>query len=579
MLTKPSSTPVNELLQVELDDRCGIFLALDEPFWSDIDETTFKKMQQIISSARGILWVSRGARGTNPTTNLISGFARSIRGENAGIRLVNLDLDAQQPLAENQLVDLVIKVFQASFGSDGQPKFFDDFEFAEINGVLHVPRIYPDLEKDKLIVRETGSPRPEAQNFYTPGRPLKLKIGQVGLLDSMYFEEDTSIAAPIDANDIEIRIAATGLNFKDLMISLGQIPFYHNPGIEVAGTITSIGSDVSDFQIGDRVCALGRGCYANLIRTPQQWVAKVPQEMTYTYAASIPVIFATAHYSLSHVGRLCSGESILIHAAAGGVGQAAIMLAHRVKAEVFVTVSSIEKKELLMKTYGIAEDHIFSSRDTFFYKIIMTMTNQRGVDVVLNSTSGDVLHHSWQCLAPLGRFIELGKRDIVQNTNLEMRKFAESTTFTAFDLGVLSEKQPRVFQRILQEVVDMHTQKALQPVTPTTIMPISDLQQAMRLMQAGKHTGKIVIEADADCTIQVGGIQPCTPDIEANLIAGPSRTVSKSHKSQRRFLSHYRWYRWARSVHNPLVSSQGGCQKHHSRISQRLRPGRRLRTG
>ncbi|KAL8763349.1 MAG: hypothetical protein Q9184_000820 [Pyrenodesmia sp. 2 TL-2023] len=555
VLTKQSSTPVNELLQANLEDGYGIFLMLDNPFWSDVDEASFKKMQEIFSTARGILWISRGARGANPTANLSSGLARSVRGENAGIRLVTLDLDAQQPLAQDRIVELVIKVFQASFRSDDRPTFFDDVEFAETSGVLHVPRIHPDQKKDKFIVQETGSPVPEAQEFHQTDRPLKLKIGQVGLLDSIYFEDDTSIATPIDANLVEIKVAATGLNFKDLMISLGQIPFYHDPGIEVAGTITNVGADVVDFQVGDRVCALGRGCYANLVRTPQDWVVKIPQEMSHAHAASIPVVFATAHYSLSHVGRLCKGESILIHAAAGGVGQAAIMLAHKLQAKVFVTVGSVEKKELLMKTYGIPEDHIFSSRDTSFHKAVMAMTNQCGVDAVLNSTAGDMLHHSWQCLAPLGRFIELGKRDIVQNTNLEMRKFAESTTFTAFDLGVLSEKQPRVFQRILQEVVDMHTQKVLQPITPTTIMPMSDLQRAMRLMQAGKLTGKIVIAAAADCTVQAlpaQSVKAINRSDASYLITGGTGGIGRSIT---------RWLAAKEGAKNIILASRSGLDQ------------------
>ena len=119
------------------------------------------------------------------------------------------------------------------------------------------------------------------------------------------------------------------------------------------------------------------------------------------------------------VGQLSKGESILIYTAAGSVGQAAVMIAKRAEAEIFTTVGSVGIKNLTMETYAVPEDHIFSSRGTSFEHLLMGMTQQRRVDVVLNSTSGDILHQSWRCLAALGRFIENGKPDLVQNFNLE----------------------------------------------------------------------------------------------------------------------------------------------------------------
>lgn len=502
-VTKQSSVSSCGLLEAELDDGYGIVIALDEPFWPDLDEAGLEKMQRLFTSARGILWVSRGARTANPAASMSTGVARSVRPENAGIRFLTLDLDDQQHLPATEIVDLVVKVFQIGFGSDEHPRLFREDEFVETNGVLYVPRVLTDHGKDAYIVRQTGAPVPVPQEFHQAGRPLKLKVGQIGLLDSIHFEDDGTLASPIDANEVEIEVAAAGMNFKDLMISLGQLPFYHELGIECSGTVTAVGADVHDFDVGDRVCGLAKGCYANFVRVHHQRITKIPSEMTFTHAASIPLVFTTVHYALSELGRIRKGESILIHAAAGGVGQAAVMLSQRAGAEVFVTVGSVEKKEALMQAYGIPEDHIYSSRDDSFRQAIMSMTGQRGVDVVLNSTSGEMLHHSWQCVAPLGRFIELGKRDLVQNSNLEMGKFADTATFAAFELSALSDHQPHVLRRVLEEVVEMHSQQILQPIQPTTVVPISDLQQAMRTMQAGKHVGKIVIDAAGASTVQV----------------------------------------------------------------------------
>ena len=293
------------------------------------------------------------------------------------------------------------------------------------------------------------------------------------------------------------------MNFRDIMIALGQIPFYHPIGIDCSGIVTAIGSNVTDLSPGTRVCATTCGAYANITRVEQHRVAKIPDSLEFTEAASLPIVFCTAQYALGDIGRLCEGESILIHAAAGGVGQAAIMLAQNVKAEIFATVGSVDKKNLIMQTYGIPEDHIFSSRDASFRQELMTMTNQRGADVILNSTAGDLLRQSWRCLAPLGRFIEIGKRDLVQNSNLEMEKFLDSVSFSAVDLTVVETSKPQLYKRILTDVVRMYKDNIIRRVTPVTVFPISEVERAMRQMQSGKHTGKIVIEATSDSIVQV----------------------------------------------------------------------------
>ena len=494
--------PTARLLEVDLNDKYGIVLAMENSFLSSIDEIGLKHMQVLFSTARGILWVSRGASSQNPEANMFAGFSRCLRKENAGLRLVTLDLDGQDRLSDDRVRDTICRVFKHTFGS-GSSAFGADVEFLEVNGVLQVPRVVGNQEKDEYIVRETHPSVPEPQPFVQEGRPLTLKLGQAGQLDSIFFQDDNILKHKIAKDEVEISVKSTGMNFKDVMIALGQIPFYHDLGIECSGIVTAVGSDVTDISPGARVCAMTTGAYANFTRVPQQKVAKVPDSLDFTQAASIPVIFCTAHYALSDIAQLSEGESILIHAAAGGVGQAAIMLAQDVKAEVFVSVGSLDKKSLIMQTYGIPESHIFSSRDTSFQQELMTMTNQRGVDVVLNSTAGDILRQSWRCLAPLGRFIEIGKRDLVQNSNLEMDKFLDSVSFSAVDLGVLSDRKPQRFHRVFTEVIQMLDEGRIRPVIPITVFPISEVQRAMRQMQAGKHTGKVVIEAASDSVVQV----------------------------------------------------------------------------
>ena len=495
------------ILTAEIPDGFAIVLALENPFWSVLDEKGLTHMKSIITSARGLLWVTRGARSQCPSVNMMNGLARCIRKEVAGIRLVTLDLDGGKPLQDERATEMILRVFKSTFDSN-KASLMTDSEFWEIDGLIQVARVFPNQMKDKYVERTTRPPVPEPQPFHQRGRPLKLKLGQAGMLDTIHFVDDESHNVPLDDDLVEISVRATGMNFKDVMIGLGQLPLYHQLGLECSGVVTGVGSHVTTFAVGDHVCGVAEGAYANNVRVSQNSITKFPPGMSFTTAATIPVVYCTAYHALYETGRLSKGESILIHAAAGGVGQAAIVLAQRVQTEVFVTVGTAEKKALMQEHYGIPDDHIFSSRDSSFQQELMHITKNRGVDMVLNSTAGETLRQSWQCLAPLGRFIEIGKRDLIGNSNLEMRKFGEAVTFSAIDIGLLAEKRPHAFKKLLEDVMDLYKNGEIQAINPVSVFSISEVQQAMRMMQSGKHMGKVVIEAKDDCFVQVKKPEP-----------------------------------------------------------------------
>ena len=490
------------ILTTQIQNEYAIVLALEHPFWSVIDEKGLSHLKSILTTARGILWVTRGARSQCPSANMVSGLARCVRKEIAGLRLVTLDLDGGEPLEDERAAEMILRVFMAVFGSN-KAFLVADSEFWEIDGLIQIARVFPNQMKDKYVERETRPPVPEPQLFHQEGRPLKLKLGQAGMLDTIHFVDDESRNIPLNRDSVEISVRATGMNFKDVMIGLGQLPLYHQLGLECSGIVTGVGSHVTTFAVGDRVCGLAEGAYANNVRVSQYSITKIPSNMSFITAASIPVVYCTAYHAIYEIGRLSTGDSILIHAAAGGVGQAAIVLAQRAQAQVFVTVGTAEKKTLIREHYGIPDDHIFSSRDSSFREELMHVTKNRGVDMVLNSTAGEVLRQSWQCLAPLGRFIEIGKRDFVGNSNLEMRKFGEAVTFSAVDIGLLAEKRPLAFKKLLDDVMKLYQNDEIQTINPISTFPISEVQQAMRMMQGGKHMGKVVIEAEKHCFVQV----------------------------------------------------------------------------
>lgn len=220
----------------------------------------------------------------------------------------------------------------------------------------------------------------------------------------------------------ELRSAIPNLGF-----AFGQLEDASRMSSEHSGVVVEIGDAlVNEYKVGDRICTWGGTAYSGSVTVNKDAVQRIPDNMTFETAASIPIVYATVYYGLVHLARLQQGQSVLIHAAAGGVGQAAVMLAKHIGATIFVTVGSNEEK-LVVEHYDIAEDHIFSSRHLSFVDGVKRLTNSRGVDVVLDSLAGVALHETFECLASLGRFIEIGKRDILAYSRLDMAMFNKAS--------------------------------------------------------------------------------------------------------------------------------------------------------
>ncbi|RMZ82848.1 hypothetical protein DV737_g1943, partial [Chaetothyriales sp. CBS 132003] len=465
---------------------------LDKPLLYDMTRATFEKVQKLLLACRSILWVNRGAFrfAENPENNIVQGLFRTFRSENEK-PTATLDLDPNSSLPPSENALLIVQALRASLATSsyGEPV---DFEFAEENGQLVVPRVVEREDVNLAIFREiNASAPPYLQDFGQPGRRLKINVGTYGALNSLYWSDEVE---PVLAGDeIEIKVHATGMNFKDAVIAMGQVasPYL---GIECSGTVARLGSNVVDLRVGDRVCAMSLGAYSSYARCPSTSAVRIPDNMSFEIAATIPVVYSTAYYGLFELARLETGERVLIHAAAGGVGQAAIQLAKLCGAEIFATVGSIEKKNLLIDKFNIPEDHIFYSRDTDFGPAFRLATNGQGADVIINSLAGEFLRESWECLAPFGRFIEIGKRDITSNTRLEMAKFEYNCTFSSVDLTLVAAQRPRILSRVLTAVMDLLVAGKVLPISPITTIGISEIESGLRKLQSGKTSGKVVVQ-------------------------------------------------------------------------------------
>ncbi|CZR56253.1 related to polyketide synthase [Phialocephala subalpina] len=489
---------------------CVVLSELERPVVSNLSSEDFQALQTMLNGAAGILWAVRGAysESSNPDAEMVIGMARSVRSETL-LKFATLDLGTTSQLSNTGTAEKILDVFKSSFSPDA-PSTGGYMEFQERNGKLLVPRVVEDPDMNKFVHQETQPvAAPDLQPFHQEGRPLKIAIETPGALDTLYFTDDLAVGTPLPDYEVEIEVKATSMNFKDIMISMGQLSSKYL-GVECAGIISGVGSKVTDLKVGDRVCAMSEGAYATYTRCLGTSAQKISDSMSFENASTIPVIYCTAYYSLFDLGRLTKGETVLIHAAAGGVGQAAIILSQMIGAEIFATVGSVAKKEFLMNKYQIPEDHIFYSRNTSFAKAIKRATNGQGVDVVLNSLAGDALRETWDSLAHFGRFIEIGKRDITGNTRLEMARFEHNAMFASVDLTVVAAERPKIMKRLLSDVFELMGKNLVRPISPITTFSISDVETAFRTLQGGKIMGKIVIVPHAED--QVKAVPRKTPN-------------------------------------------------------------------
>ncbi|GKZ50416.1 hypothetical protein AbraIFM66951_003552 [Aspergillus brasiliensis] len=460
------------------------FIDLDDPLLSNLSEHEFSAFRGFLTRVKGhCLWlmppVQFGGKDPDPRFGLTLGFMRTVRKE-ISTNFATLELDQEDPGAAGNITLVFERICQQS----GKDPINEDFEFVLKDGEIHVGRFHFDFLHQMMAVDDEFEQR-------------SLDIGCFGIFDSLTWALDGRVGH-LGEHDIELDIRFVGLNFRDIMISMGLMGEISELGHEAAGIVRNVGSGVQHIKVGDRVTLFGKGLMGTRKIVPVDSCLVVPEDMSLEDAAAGPCIFSTALYSLVKCGNVQKGQTVLIHSACGGVGLASIQICQAIGAEIFATVGSQEKRRHLVEEYNIAEDHIFDSRSISFHKDVMKATGNRGVDLVLNSLSGELLHASWKCVAPMGKMIELGKRDFLGHGKLDMDLFMGNRTFIGVDLLQLGEQSPEVIRSLVEQSTHSIQQGNLRPIRPVTVFKASDIAKAFRYMQTGKHMGKIVVEMPGD---------------------------------------------------------------------------------
>jgi acyl transferase domain-containing protein/acyl carrier protein len=438
------------------------------------------------------LWlVTQGAQSVPESHSVVPGVAQSsvwgmgkvIALEHPELNCVRIDLDPNLNVEQKGL----------ALWSEVRSEDIED-QVALREDSRYVARLVSSRYRQKVV----------NQQQKVLSTPFRLTMLEKGILENLILEPTTRRVP--NQTEVEIQVNATGLNFYDVVGALGLIPQEVDGvsqenlqetdsfGGECVGEIVAVGEEVKGFEIGDSVIALASGSFSQYVIVDASYVVLKPENLSFEEAATIPVNFLTAYYALHHVAKISAGDQVLIHAAAGGTGMAAVQIAHQAGAEVLATASP-QKWETLRR---MGVQHIMNSRTTEFADQVMEITQGRGVNVVLNSlTSGEFITKSLSVVSPQGSFVEIGKRGVWDSAKIA--KVRPNISYFVVDLIRESKRQPNFIKSILQKLRNQFAEGLLQP-PPLKLFSMDEVISAFRYMQQAKHVGKIVVTQTAQQT-------------------------------------------------------------------------------
>jgi NADPH:quinone reductase-like Zn-dependent oxidoreductase len=487
----------------------------------DLTPSRFAEIKSLALTAKFILWVNMRSDGLNSASEadmqMAVGFTRVIRKENIGLRLVSLTV--RQDLSDySEILRVVDRILRISFQEKRHPTCELEYEFRD-NKVL-VPRLRPATNYERWMRGKNpsrGHAMTEMTEFLTPERPLKMEVGVRGVLSSIRFIDEEP-RGPLGPFEVEIQARAYGVNTKDVEIAVGHTD--EQPGratsvSEWAGVITAVGSCLRrKWKVGDKVCGLSGARYSPYASNPRigrpdtDLMRHLPSAMTYSDAASTLHAFTVAYHALVELGRLESGQSVLIHAADEAIGQAAVMISQLIGANIFVTVRDAAGSKLLLHGLQVPADHLYSSEFVTFRQGILRQTGGRGVNVILNLLDEAKFGDSWACLAQFGTFI---------NIEGGAHKYAiapgdKNAILASLNLGLLVRHRPEAVGKAMDKVIELFEKSQLKSISPVKCLSISDIEDAFSLASKGRTSGKLVLEINSGALVKA--TMPRTPDFE-----------------------------------------------------------------
>ena len=350
-------------------------------------------------------------------------------------------------------------------------------------------------EEDQCAIREGVRlvPRLESMSAAPPPPPAgvleRLEASGTGVLDDLSVVQRARKSP--GPRQVEIEVHAAGLNFHDVLSAVAMLADEEPLGGECAGHVAAIGERVTEFAVGDAVVAVAEAAFGTYAVADIGHVAPLPAGIGYAEAATLPFAFMTARHALRSCAKLGRGEIVLIHAAAGGVGLAAVQIAQAAGATIIATAGSDAKRRYLRR---LGVGHVFDSRSTAFAGEVHGVTRGRGADVILNSLAGEFIAASVSCLSATGRFLEIGRRDIW--TDAQFRAARPAGTYFAIDLAQVRRETPALSHVLFRDTIADASRGAIRPLA-LRAFPLHEATAAFRFMAQARHIGKIVLLPEA----------------------------------------------------------------------------------
>ncbi|KAK4210832.1 putative polyketide synthase [Rhypophila decipiens] len=507
-------------------DATVLFLEMGNsaPDLTNPSPAKYSVIQSLLLSSKAVLWVTRGAaiKCEQPMFALSHGLLRTLRCENPSKRYMTLDLDASRPAWTDADVNALSSVVKSSLVDLTVDSSTLDFEYAERGGIIQIPRLVESPEMDKLagvVVPPSKDSMKDIElspfAFHETGQELTLEALHPDDLTSLAFRmsRPTTVSkahAEKSLPDDFAKIIPHSFGANSAAALGGHLSNAEDDSssgsshraLEIAGTVARVGRAVTNVSPGQRVCGLIlAGTYANVVRIPAGNVTPIPDGFGLKVATSLPIDYVTAYSALHDFARIRKGETVLIHNAAGRVGQAAVSLAKLAGAEIIATVLNPDEQAFLSKELDIPSTHIFASdnSDGALGRGVMELSKERGVDVVLSTASGELLRESWNLLAPYGRFCQMmgaADRDVKANRALEMAPFGRMTSFATVDAVYLAQHRPRDYADALGRVVELlagNKNRLERATKQITTFGISDMDKAL---QHPAKSGPVIIASE-----------------------------------------------------------------------------------
>jgi NADPH:quinone reductase-like Zn-dependent oxidoreductase len=540
--TRINSGTLEDIAPIAQDKLCLVLTELASPLLATLDAAQFEALKMLLTTVQGALWVVQGAyhSPSNPETNMISGFSRTLRSEGTLANFVTLYLDPQDSSDPHHTVQTITRVLHMTLGAAAK---VEEKEFCAQGRKLFTPRILDDSDLNAFVHEQVHPAPTKPARFRDTDRPLRASLGTPGAVETLVFHDDENLRQDLPDSCVDIAVKAVGISHTDLANGARL-------GMECSGTVTAVGSMVLNLRVGDRVAAIvTTGCLSNVARVQSQFVFKAPAHMSFEALATMPVAYCTAVYALMKEARLAEGESILIHDAASAVGQAALTLASRIGASVWVTVKTAEEKETIMQHYSIPQDRIWFSGATYFSERIQSVTKGAGVDVVFNTlTDYHILRATWASIAQFGQFFNVVGG---QQTTLHVPS-ATSVTVYSIDFAALAAHRPSLVHRTLSDVARMVQYGQLRPLLNIASYDAAGTVAALQNISALQSNERSVIVFSKEDYITVGHLSPPSPHHQLIPPKGPAYRKALDAPPQRRHLHPHRRHRRPRPQHSRL---------------------------